>query len=244
MIDLTTPEPSPVKAVALQRSEIAVLPASLTPSLVKLRAAEHSLLQKKQSLLRSHELDIPPGCAEHAAAACAATLVLAQEEAGTAVCVSADGKLLTCSHCVAESADELNAAPRERWLLFASGRAVKAVCVLWDPRRDLALLQIVAAQEEEGQPSGSAAGLSFPFVLPASASPPPNAKLMCVGHPGSEDLEAARPGRKTNYDVLHVSSGAFRGYARGQDLHNNSEIGALKHDCWTYWGESMHLSGR
>jgi hypothetical protein len=46
------------------------------------------------------------------------------------------------------------------------------------------------------------------------------------------------PGVKTNYDVLHVSTGRFRGYAAGQDVHDNSEIGALKHDCWTYWGHS------
>lgn len=25
---------------------------------------------------------------------------------------------------------------------------------------------------------------------------------------------------------------------RCKDLHNNEEIGALKHDCWTYWGHS------
>ena len=43
----------------------------------------------------------------------------------------------------------------------------------------------------------------------------------------------------SNYDVLHVSYGHYRGIARGQDVHDNSEIGALKHDCWTYWG---HIS--
>jgi hypothetical protein len=46
------------------------------------------------------------------------------------------------------------------------------------------------------------------------------------------------PGTKTNFDILHVSTGLFRGHAAGQDLQDNSEIGALKHDCWTYWGHS------
>ena len=64
------------------------------------------------------------------------------------------------------------------------------------------------------------------------------AKLVCIGHPGSEDLEASESGIKTGYDVLHVSTGAFRGLAEGQDVQDNSEIGALKHDCWTYWGHS------
>ena len=45
-------------------------------------------------------------------------------------------------------------------------------------------------------------------------------------------------GIKTNFDVLHVSDGRFRGLAAGQDVQDNSEIGALMHDCWTYWGHS------
>jgi hypothetical protein len=62
--------------------------------------------------------------------------------------------------------------------------------------------------------------------------------LACIGHPGSEDLQTSIPGIKTNFDVLHRSTGRFRGYAKGQNLQDNSEIGALKHDCWTYWGRS------
>lgn len=45
-------------------------------------------------------------------------------------------------------------------------------------------------------------------------------------------------GVETGYDVLHVSGGNFRGYAAGHDLQDSSEIGALKHDCWTCWGHS------
>lgn len=37
---------------------------------------------------------------------------------------------------------------------------------------------------------------------------------------------------------MHVSGGRFRGYAEGQDRLDNGEIGALMHDCWTYWGHS------
>ena len=74
--------------------------------------------------------------------------------------------------------------------------------------------------------------------MPADFSPPLRAALVCIGHPGSEDLEASEPGIKTNYDILHVSTGVFRGYAPGQDVQDNAEIGALMHDCWTYWGHS------
>lgn len=45
-------------------------------------------------------------------------------------------------------------------------------------------------------------------------------------------------GVKTGYDVLCVSEGRFHGCAEGQDVEDNEEIGALKHDCWTYWGHS------
>lgn len=51
-----------------------------------------------------------------------AALVFAQEEAGTAVCISHhQGLLLTCSHCVAEGPAEANAT-RGKWLLFAWAR--------------------------------------------------------------------------------------------------------------------------
>ena len=224
-IDLTGPA-SPV--------QIETLPAALTPSITKLRQSDHRLLLKKQALLTQTTIDIPRGFEPHASAV-SATLVFAQAEAGTAVCVSATGQLLTCSHCVAESAEEFDPA-QEHWLIFASGRAARAVCTRWDPRRDLALLQIVAAQPP---PRGrDTATPSFPFVVPAAAPPATKAPLVCVGHPGSEDLEAPQPGVRTNFDVLHVSEGQFRGYAKGQDLHDNSEIGALKHNAWTYWGHS------
>lgn len=63
-------------------------------------------------------------------------------------------------------------------------------------------------------------------------------RAVCVGHPGSEDLEVDAPGVKSNYDMLHVSEGRSRGHAKDQDIFDISEIGALMHDCWTYWGHS------
>ena len=157
--------------------------------------------------------------------------MFAQREAGTAVCVSAGGLLLTCAHCVAETPKDFEAA-REHWLLFASGRAVRARCVAWDPKRDLALLMVTAAQP------GDAGAAAFPCLAVARAAPALSAGLVCVGHPRGEDLAAARPGARPLYDILHVSTGAYRGLAAGQDAQDNSEIGALMHDCWTYWGHS------
>jgi S1-C subfamily serine protease len=174
-------------------------------------------------------------------AAASATLVFAQHEAGTAVCIDPSGLILTCAHCVAETAEEY-AAGKPHWLIFSSGQVVRANCVAWDPRRDLALLRITAAEQTPEPPSSA---MSFPSATIARQPPPvPKKKqatpLLCIGHPGSEDLEAPETTTvtATNYDVLHVSYGHFRGLAADQDVQDNSEIGALQHDCWTYWGHS------
>jgi hypothetical protein len=161
-----------------------------------------------------------------------ATLIFAQEEAGTAVCVSASGVLLTCAHCIAENPWDVDES-MSRWLLFRSGRIVEAKVLVWDPTRDLALLQIIKAQELDDKVNES-----FPHVTIAERKPTPNASLYCVGQPGPEDLETDKAGVKTGYDILHVSIGKFRGYAKDQDPQDNSDIGCLKHDCWTYWGHS------
>ena len=222
------------------------LPAPLTLVLTDLSQATLNLLHTKEHRLRNSKIQTSLG-KPNLAKAVRATLVFAQEEAGTAVCISPTGMLLTCSHCVAESSEELSENKnKKKWLLFSSGQIVQAECVAWDPNRDLALLQIVAAQSlrqltnsPTTPPSSNATSTTlFPFVSIAEAPPSLRATLICIGHPGSEDLEASLPGVQTGYDVLQVSTGLFRGYASDQDLQDNSIIGSLKHDCWTYWGYS------
>jgi hypothetical protein len=230
------PAPADHDVDTAKTARVEELPDRLPASLTRLPRKDHQLLLKKQAYLRTYKVKIPRDFRVHATAV-QASLVFAQEEAGTAVCVSPDGLLLTCSHCVAETEDELD-YEKIHWLLFADGRVVGAKCASWDMRRDLALLRIVSAQSPnqdtslEGTPGG------FPYATLADEPPSLDARLVCIGHPGSEDLEAAEPGVKTDYDVLHLSTGAFRGYADGQNLQDNSEIGALMHDCWTYWGHS------
>jgi hypothetical protein len=245
---VTTPLPN----ASTSSTFIRILPSILNPESAGLTEAELALLNAKQYQLRHSKTQAwlkPSSGKEKLASAARATLVFAQKEAGTAVCISSSGLLLTCSHCVAESPKELGQpGSKSKWLLFASGQVILAECVAWDPRRDLALLQITAAQPEPqianphalpaSDNTANASILSFPFVPVAEVPPRLRAALVCIGHPGSEDLEVAQPGVKTGYDTLHVSTGVFRGYAPDQDLHDNSEIGALKHDCWTYWGHS------
>ena len=128
---------------------------------------------------------------------------------------------------------------------------------MWDGKRDLALLRVISIsrratsstsspplhvkkgkREREEEKEGEEGDDVFPAVEVAEFLPKKGAGLVCVGHPGSEDLEAPKPGQATGYDVLHVSLGKYRGCAAGQDVQDNEEIGALMHDCWTYWGHS------
>ncbi|KAI8631612.1 trypsin-like cysteine/serine peptidase domain-containing protein [Xylariaceae sp. FL1651] len=213
---------------------IASLPGTLTRTITRLSAQDQRILMRKQKWLRQYSVTIPTRFAKYASAI-DVTLVFAQEEAGTAACIAPNGMILTCSHCVAENIDELGKS-KGYWLLFRSGITVKANCVAWDPKRDLALLQIVAAQRPT--PGEDCDEPLFPFITVNTTSPAIDSPLVCIGHPGSEDLEVSQPGVKTNYDVLHVSTGRFRGFVEGQDPQDNSEIGALMHDCWTYWGHS------
>ncbi|KAK4446414.1 trypsin-like cysteine/serine peptidase domain-containing protein [Podospora aff. communis PSN243] len=210
---LESPTSTPISAIA------SPLPGTL-PNLTR---KDRTLLLHKQRLLLASPL--PPSKAPLQAA-----LVFAQAEAGTAVSIHPSGLLLTCAHCIAETSSELDLA-KTHYLLFASGTVVAAKCIDWDGKRDLALLRITAAQR-------GAAGELFPSMEIAEEAPKVGTKLLCVGHPVSEDLECEKEGVATGYDVLHVSKGAFRGYADGQDLHDNEDIGALMHDCWTYWGHS------
>jgi len=226
------------------QSPITTLPAMLTIKQTGLSKRDHAILEKKQRWLQTYLVALPKS-AKHLACALNSTALFAQEEAGTAVCIAPEGILLTCSHCVAEDAEALDFA-KDHWLVFASGHVVRARTIAWDPKKDLALIRITEAQKSE--PTDGAKDKSpsnptlvqsgFPSIGIGTTTPAIGTKLVCIGHPGSEDLEIGRPGVKTGYDVLHVSEGKFRGYAEGQDLQDNSEIGALMHDCWTYWGHS------
>ncbi|KAF2499292.1 hypothetical protein BU16DRAFT_523796, partial [Lophium mytilinum] len=200
-------EPSPSQPAS---STISILPSiptpippppitllsTLTTTTTGLSTRALALLRQKRALLLSKSTQ------HRLASAIAATLVFAQEAGGTAVCVHPSGLLLTCAHCVAEHPSELSLSARH-WLLFSSGQVVEARCVAYDHQRDLALLKIVAASAPLDT------GSAFPCVALAPAEPKAGAKLLCIGHPGSEDLEADVGGVPTGYDVLHVSYGAF-----------------------------------
>lgn len=200
------------------------LPNPMTATSLRLPKSDHATLLKKHSWLEKYTVVLPRRITHDPSLA---TFVFAQEEAGTAVCISPNGVLLTCSHCVAETKDDLD-WKKTHWLLFGKGSVVGARTVAWDNKRDLALLVITT--------TGSA--VPYPYLTISSTPPVLKSQLICIGHPGSEDLETSTPGIQTNYDTLVLSTGHYHGLAEDQDAQDNSEIGALKHSCWTYWGHS------
>ena len=237
-----TPPQETGKNTPASSPPITPLPARLVQSHTKLSKKDHALLLLKQARLQASSLS-KPSSSGGATPAVSATLIFAQAEAGTAVCIHPSGLLLTCAHCIAETEAELDLS-KSHHLLFASGTVVTARCTAWDPTRDLALLQITAAQHPPAGSQDPESGLSppphwqFPALAVADRPPKLGARLVCVGQPGSEDLECEEAGVETGYEVLCVSEGRFRGYADGQDVQDNAEIGALMHSCWTYWGHS------
>ncbi|KAK3293161.1 trypsin-like cysteine/serine peptidase domain-containing protein [Chaetomium fimeti] len=215
--------------------DITLLPSRLLRSHTKLSKEEHALLLLKQARLQAAILAPPT---DVSISGIAATLIFAQAEAGTAVCIHESGLLLTCAHCIADTEVELDVS-KSHLLLFASGTVVLAQCAVWDPKRDLALLKITAAQRPLQDDSSLASQhWQFPALGLADRSPKVGTKLVCIGQPGSEDLECEEAGVETGYEVLCASEGRFEGYADGQDVQDNEEIGALMHSCWTYWGHS------
>ena len=171
--------------------------------------------------------------APHIRNALEATLIFAQYEAGTAVCIDPAGWMLTASHCFGDTREEWKANKR-KWLLCYNGLAVQVECRTWDPKGDMALCKIIAV-ESSGGSDGEVP--QFRFLPLSSYAPAVKEPTVCIGQPGRDDLECTFA-RRTKYNLVEVSEGTFRGLIDGADPHDNSEIGTLMHDAWTYWGHS------
>lgn len=171
-----------------------------------LDSTELSLLRKKQRQLLSNAPATLSSLLsrKHLRSALEASLILAQHEAGTAVCIDAAGWVLTCSHCFGDTEEEWRAKKR-KWLLFYTGMAVQVECRAWDSTRDLALLKIIAIESGVSQKTANPV---FSFVSLASSAPSLKTLIVCVGQPGSDDLESTSD-RRTNYNLIEVSEDKF-----------------------------------
>jgi len=240
----TTPTLSPMTFTSSQSSSQLQESIQIHPpgsKLPGLKPQELNLLHKKQSQLKATASSLLSTIhpSPYILNALSATLIFAQHEAGTAVCVDPRGYILTCSHCIAETAEEW-AAPgdthKRKWLLYYTGLAVQVECRAWDPKRDLALLKIIAI-ELPALREGEIEIPSFTFVPLAAGTPSPKEAITCIGQPGRDDLES-NGNKRTKYNLIELSEGRLRGMVSNADPQDNSEIGTLKHDAWTYWGHS------
>lgn len=229
--------PSPISFAAFSSTSSQEAIKIVTPGsrLSGLIPADLTLLRQKQSKLAKNASSTPYSfTAKHLRNALNATLIFAQYEAGTAVCIDPEGWVLTCSHCFGDDQEEYNKAEKRRWLLFYTGLAVQVECRVWDPRRDLALLKIIAIESDPGIDMYIP---TFSFVPLSSRAPTDRDCILCIGQPGRDDLESTS-GRRTKYNLVEVSEGMFRGMIPNGNPDDNSEIGTLMHDAWTYWGHS------
>lgn len=109
-------------------------------------------------------------------------------------------------------------------------------CRAWDPKRDLALLQVVSIETSHSIDNT----LPFPefrHISLSSTTLTYKMPIFCIGQPGRDDLESTSK-KKTKYNLVEISEGVFRGMVKDKDPQDNEEIGSLKHDAWTYWGHS------
>ncbi|CAI7632232.1 unnamed protein product [Penicillium palitans] len=85
-----------------------------------LNGCDLQILRKKQNQLRKSAFLTAKTTLGHGLAS---TLIFAQHEAGTAVCIDSRGWILTCAHCFGETPEEWK-SERLKWLLYYNGLAV------------------------------------------------------------------------------------------------------------------------
>ncbi|KAJ7240875.1 hypothetical protein B0H12DRAFT_1134357 [Mycena haematopus] len=107
-ISIAGPSPSETSSSAASAMQI-IRPGSRLPGLP---ASKLALLREKQRKLQTRSkktLASLPNDTQYLRVALEASLIFAQEEAGSAVCVDASGWVLTCAHRIAETTDEYRA---------------------------------------------------------------------------------------------------------------------------------------
>ena len=163
-----------------------------------------------------------------------ASVIFAQEEGGSGSCIDESGIILTCSHVLGEGIANVRIG-RRLYGVFMSGLTFLAEAIALDEKADIALMRIVKAESSSG-----VRVLTFPFVtLAKEAQNKTNQICYCVGQPYPFDLEAedGKDGERMEWDLVTTSKGYIKKVMAG-DVLDNSDIGKLVHDAWTYWGHS------
>ncbi len=168
-------------------------------------------------------------------------VIFGQYECGTGICVSKDGKVLSCAHVCGER-------PRvgcKKVVIFMNGTIAVLELVKVDIRCDVALFSVAAILDDKNSNTDKTPKIrelpstfSYPYSRIDLSQIPLKKRsvILCIGQPGRDDLESHTP-QKTPYDLVCVSKGTIVRVMEG-DLNDNSEIGKLVHSAWTYWGHS------
>ena len=158
---------------------------------------------------------------------------------GSGFCISPDGKILTNSHCVFDRDDPALNGSQTITVIFPTGLFYECKVLYFEEDLDCALLQIVNTERKD-----------FPYLEIAEKLAPEGSEVYCIGQPGYEDLEVKSKKKvETGYNSFEISKGTVQGYLRNDTyLCKRTELGPMKHDCWTYWGHSgspiFDLSGK
>jgi hypothetical protein len=192
---------SPSLSQSMSSSHEAVQIVPPGSKLSGLTTVELRLLREKQARLASTALSTLASLPlTHSRNALEASLIFAQYEAGSAVCIDPAGWLLTCAHCFGDTEEEWKASDRRKWLLFYTGLAVQVQCQVWDSKRDLALLKIIAVESSRGN---DGAIPTFRFVpLSALALVPTRTRQFSVSASQAGTTSSPRPTEKRSTTSL------------------------------------------
>ena len=205
------------------------------------RKSEMSQQERRLALEKSREVlnkasanmeelkEVVKGSSQAIEEAYKACVIFAQEEGGSGVCVSSDGLILTCAHCLRNPDKSRKKGRVRHYVIFTNGMVVLTESVYVDKVGDVALLKALDLPP-------SCVG-KMPHTS-LSKRYKKNETLYCVGQPYPFDLESEEDGGKKIFEqLISVSKGSLREILAG-DILDNSEIGKMRHTCWTYWGHS------
>lgn len=158
---------------------------------------------------------------------------------GSGVCVDPRCLILTNAHVAKKIGERVI-------VIFPDGGQIIGVCIALNRKWDLALVgaRVQIDGKANGELSSSKRGdvsgevvfskfASFPFAQIAGEPATLGAKLICIGQPAS----MTPGGKPTYYPRYDVSVGSV--LEVGADpLGDQSELGQIRHDAWTYWGHS------
>lgn len=180
-----------------------------------------------------------------------ATIIFAQGDGGSAVCISPEGDIVTCAHCLGDEP----AAGAQRCLLFADGTICLAEARAVSVTADLAILRCTGVYTQRRQKGRREGGwewgppkAALPFAEVCREGSAEDVALKGVVRPFGrgkrkkhQTLDVVCIGQsilKRHHNII-MSTGEYLGiYDEAADISDNHSLGQLMHSAWTYYGTS------